>query len=612
MHKEASRIGDFGLTGIGSYLTAQMIPGVSSVANTAGGVAGALRDDALEEIKERGHAAKSLIPGVGAYRQGVIARAVADESGKRGRKQLLHEMIGSRLGNFGAGMAGAAGGAALAKKLGKEDKIPHLAVAGGIAGLIAPSAVAAIVALSTKTRTKREQDEAEKRNLLLNYIPGYGDYQYMKRLGRGYDKHFDKNITKKAGDQSMGYLTEALAGQTSEPRKQAVRDLLNKEAMGGGTAPTPGFSGSSGTKITAGDVESSGPVTVKDYTKKKKKKKAVEKVAADWNQYAYPTTLTTTTAPAPVKTQQRQKGANLATQLRNKIRQGTRAIANTTGVNPLNPRETYKNYVDAHDEYTDQIADGLHLLKGDAKKYIKNAPQNIRTGVKAGAQQAGKMVGNVETGIQNVKNFGKDVKKAYTSGHKSTSPVNKAAKKAEAAKKAAEAAMRKEGSDRKAAVRDYITKLADDGKCNEREGHYCPGCKGYGDSMTCSGCGENCGCAMSKEASDRKSAVRSLLKKEAFGPFGVTRGEGAKQYNQPAPWSAADTLRAESRFQAGYKGRPGTTQYKRGLTKYMKRMQQMRANQFKAQQAAKGTPDPSTAVDTIANNINQAQRMKAQ
>jgi hypothetical protein len=220
MHKEASRIGDFGLTGIGSYLTAQMIPGVSSVANTAGGVAGALREDALEEIKERGHAAKSLIPGVGAYRQGVIARAVADESGERGRKQLLHEMIGSRLGNFGVGMAGAAGGAALAKKLGHESVAP-LAVAGGVAGLVAPSALAAIVALSTKTRTKKEQAEAEKRNVLLNYIPGYGDYQYMKRLGRGYDKHFEK----KAGDKTM-HLTSAI-------QKQALRERIGDAVMGG-------------------------------------------------------------------------------------------------------------------------------------------------------------------------------------------------------------------------------------------------------------------------------------------------------------------------------------------------------------------------------------------
>ncbi len=52
-------------------------------------------------------------------------------------------------------------------------------------------------------------------------------------------------------------------------------------------------------------------------------------------------------------------------------------------------------------------------------------------------------------------------------------------------------------------------------ECNA-EGHYCSKCDTRGDSMTCAGCGEKCGCPMKKEASEQEAS-------EQEEPFGMLK-----------------------------------------------------------------------------------------
>ena len=185
-------------------------PGIALGVDAAGLVGGLTEDKARKKIRERGPEALALLPGVGTYRAALIRRAVADETKKRGLKQLKHEELGRKVGRIGGALAGAGLGALIAANtegsIGEAD--PDLGsygeglteankvmrqIAGGAlgagVGFVAPDIVAAILALMKKRRTAKEQHKSEQRNLALNYIPGVGTYQSLRRAKYGYGKY---------------------------------------------------------------------------------------------------------------------------------------------------------------------------------------------------------------------------------------------------------------------------------------------------------------------------------------------------------------------------------------------------------------------------------------
>jgi hypothetical protein len=735
IHKQAlkERIGDAVLGGLGSGVLGATVP-FGRIPTIIGTASGLTEENAKKELKDRGSIVKSIIPGVGPYRQALIARAVADESGKRGRQQLKHEIFGGATGTLTSMLAGAgigAGAGALTE--GTDDAALMGALIGGTTGALLPHLSAATLALMKNTRTKKEQSEHEKKNLALNYIPGVATYNQLKRLGSGYDRYFEgkEKINKNAGDQSMGYLTEAITGQTSEPRKQAVRNLLSKQALEGPV-------GSMAEKLKNLDRKDVGPAAagggIESYDKKKEKKgkmkkrtkpmrKSLKQLKKQYKRTPYnPITKEAAGAMANVKSQALAGGLlgsaagagyqaleNVATGNKHKLRDyirstligggigaaGGAAVGAARGSDRLDSiqdadaefdrdmRDTQDSIRDVLDDVRDSRLDELEgvipkesMDGGDASTpgFGASLGAQLRNKMKGAQEQKDKLYDktvdyvlnpfmarkpknvyskNVDKLKGEAAGAAKDIGKArinqattaaktapYKAGQAAGAVkknVQQAAKEAQGyyqnikdkagnVKKKFMTGFNKESSDRKAAVRDYITKLADDGKCSEREGHYCSDCGKYGESMTCP-CGSSCACGMSKEAgdyscpgcgkacpdcgsmkkeaSDPKEAVRALLKKEAYGPFGVGKTEAKKQYNQPAPWSADDTNRAEARYKAGYRGRVGSSSYRKGLQAYMKKIQQMRANQFKAQKASGASPDGSDGVDDIADNLKK-------
>ena len=638
MRKIASRIGDFGLAGIGSYLTAQMIPGVSSVTNTAGGVAGALNENAKEEMKNRGHVAKSLIPGVGAYRQGVIARAVADESGKKGRKQLLHEMIGSRLSMFGTGMAGAAGGAYLGKKIGDGEHTVPLAVAGGIGGMAAPSVVAAIVALSTKTRSKRDQDKAEKRNILTNYIPGVGDYQYMKRLGRGYDKYFDKQ----AGDKSM-YLKDAI-------RKKAAAERIGDWAGGGVSDAVTGALLPGGQLLGIGgylkglteedaedELKERGSVaksiipSVGKYRQGQVMRAVADKSGKRGRKQLLHEVLGGITGRIGSAVAGGAIGAGVGNAIGNDNPWDDNTMLGATlgaGAGALLPEMTAgilalvkktrtqkeqseheednlaKNYipgVGAYNKYKrlgtgyDQYFEGktkinknagdksmnylTQAIAGQTSEPRKQAVRNLLSKEakdgdyshlsKKENKQLRRYTKKFDKKMEKRERKAKSLEpgatrtpedqKAYRKNRKETKQQRKLYKKEDKKYQKSQPThsvtpyVNKEASDRKGAVRNYLSKLAGP-KCGE-DGHYCSECEKYGESTEC-GCGSDCGCDMKKEAADYSCpscgtacpTCKGGVKKEA-GTYAKTQGQydkamtPLKQPISPAESTAASGAR---------------------------------------------------------------------
>jgi hypothetical protein len=178
--------------------------------------------------------------------------------------------------------------------------------------------------------------------------------------------------------------------------------------------------------------------------------------------------------------------------------------------------------------------------------------------------------------------------------------------------------MSKEGSDRIEIIRSLFKKEAEDKACGEK-GHYCPGCKGYGESMTCSGCGDSCGCAMSKEASDRKNAVRSILRKEADGLVWSDKTMKEK-INQPVKdTSVASQASVEQRFKQqnpkGYKTskyskayKPNSPKYNAAMAKHVANMQARRDAAIKAQQDAEKRQQDKSFSQTNADAINTRQQ----
>lgn len=242
------RIGDWAYNQIGTNLSNAILP-VGGVANPVGSVMGLMEGDAKKALKERGNPALSLIPGVGPYRQGVVARAVADESGPRGRKQLLHEILGQLGGTLAGGVAGAGAGALIGGLADGEEGAGVGALVGGGVGLLSPVLAAALLAAVKRTRTPKEQSKHDKEsNLAANYLPGVGLYNYYKRLGSGYDRYFEgkEKINKNAAERSLRIsgilrkLAEAPAtGQPGlaprvkglTPQEEAARKAQNRKII---------------------------------------------------------------------------------------------------------------------------------------------------------------------------------------------------------------------------------------------------------------------------------------------------------------------------------------------------------------------------------------------
>ena len=132
--KYDERIRDWAGRAVSGYGTDLVLPGSSSVTGLIGSTTGLMGDDAKEDLKDRGSDAKSFIPGVGAHRQGQVMRAVADESGDRGRKQLLHELIGDVTGSIGGALAGAAVGAGVGNAIGDTNPWDDNTVLGAAVG----------------------------------------------------------------------------------------------------------------------------------------------------------------------------------------------------------------------------------------------------------------------------------------------------------------------------------------------------------------------------------------------------------------------------------------------------------------------------------------------
>ena len=171
--------------------------GLGTVFPGAGGTAPAavhnyalLAPGARKDVRTRGHILKSLIPLVGKYRQGRVQRAVAEEA-PGGVRQLWHERTGSAVGPLLGGASGAALGAGVGRMLDEDATALGAGVGAGI-GFLAPNIAAALLALSTKRRTNKEQAKHERSNVALNYIPGVGAYNLLKRTGHGYNRYFGK------------------------------------------------------------------------------------------------------------------------------------------------------------------------------------------------------------------------------------------------------------------------------------------------------------------------------------------------------------------------------------------------------------------------------------
>lgn len=119
----------------------------------------------------------------------LIKYAIEDKS--------LRNSLGESFGMLGGGLLGGAvtgtGIGALASILsgGKIKMAPALARGASIGAISAPASNvgAAIAALITKSRTKKEQKEFDSKSHLLSslFVPGVGSYNMWKRLGRSID-----------------------------------------------------------------------------------------------------------------------------------------------------------------------------------------------------------------------------------------------------------------------------------------------------------------------------------------------------------------------------------------------------------------------------------------
>ena len=194
----SSRITDTagaGASGVGALL----FPPLQAV-NTLGNVAGSLTvlPDSELEKKDPLRQASAAIPGVGSFRVGTMARGMAERVGKGAKKPWygLNVAIGPSVTNSLMAVAGAALGAQIASDYAaKNGKSPFLAktlggAAGAAVGLL-PTLIGAGAAGLTPPKTEEKLvAEAKKDNSQLQpYIPGVGEYVYMKHLGAGY-KHY--------------------------------------------------------------------------------------------------------------------------------------------------------------------------------------------------------------------------------------------------------------------------------------------------------------------------------------------------------------------------------------------------------------------------------------
>jgi hypothetical protein len=173
---------------------------ISPLPSVLGGVAGSIADAPTpEEVGEMG--LKSMIPGVGAFRQNQIAKAVSADYERRNpgkTSAFWPERFGKVTSSLlGAGAAGMGAATLLQANDGRgplDDMSPNnkaLVVLATLAGAALPNMVGAVSASFTRTRKRPEQDEAESTGAkLADYlVPGAATYNDWKRLGHGYSKY---------------------------------------------------------------------------------------------------------------------------------------------------------------------------------------------------------------------------------------------------------------------------------------------------------------------------------------------------------------------------------------------------------------------------------------
>jgi hypothetical protein len=249
--KTADRLArEFGAGMVGALPFAigqHLIPGIGVIgdsASTAGSLTGLLRGSDKANIEQDlGRSAwRSAIPGYGSYRMAHRARAVADESDRRGGEHPYANLVAERLSSLTAILAGAGVGAGAGALAG--DKMPTLW--GGHSnvesGAIAGAGIAAVIPLITSTvaairkrRTLDEQADVEGggRALAKYVVPGLGMYDSWKRLGasRNIYKHPDD---KQAYDQGYAdIMKQAQIGVQPAPEDAPNAGFDSIQSQGG-------------------------------------------------------------------------------------------------------------------------------------------------------------------------------------------------------------------------------------------------------------------------------------------------------------------------------------------------------------------------------------------
>lgn len=181
-----------------------IIPGLGNVASSAGyltGLAG------IPDNKKK-DTVKAIIPGVGGFRIGnriktqVMRelRDIAKSKEGRGARPVAHA-VSEHIGPLTSTLASVGIGAGAGALIGGDNNRAEGAITGSIAGASAAAIahlISSIAAAIRRRRTRDEQIESDKKSLLMKYlVPGIGNYDYLKRLGRSQGEQEESDDGKK-------------------------------------------------------------------------------------------------------------------------------------------------------------------------------------------------------------------------------------------------------------------------------------------------------------------------------------------------------------------------------------------------------------------------------
>ena len=138
-------------------------------------------------------------------------------------------------------LAAMAGGGAIGAGLGGLAGGPRGALGGGYLGSMLPAYGGVLggggAALATPTRNLKEQAEADQEGILMNMIPGRGQYNSLKRLGhsiRGPEISAARDALspkKKEKEDDMSSVLGQVAGGGHDPETlQKIMELLGRSA----------------------------------------------------------------------------------------------------------------------------------------------------------------------------------------------------------------------------------------------------------------------------------------------------------------------------------------------------------------------------------------------